>query len=231
MSHPRKMDCKVIKVEQGSDEWLDLRRCRITASRLGVVMSKPSTQGYQKLQQLIAQELNGYEPVEEDAPWFAHGKEQEPRALGKYQFDYNVDIEHDVFLIHSEYDWFGCSPDLLELPPGKDPDVAFSATGGEVKCRALYKTFIKYRELAEKMEFENPLKAVPAESRFQLQGAMWITGFDSWYFVNYYEGKDFQGHDRQEIHRVEILRDQELIDRMELRCLAFMHECHEIAGV
>ena len=84
------MDCKIIEVEQGSDEWLDLRRGRITASRLKRVMSKPSTKGYQELQRLIAQELNGYEPVEEDAPWFAHGKEQEPRALALYSWQIRI---------------------------------------------------------------------------------------------------------------------------------------------
>jgi len=228
------MECHVKEVEQGSDEWLALRRCRITASRLGVVMSKPSTQGYQKLQRQIAQELNGYEPVEEDAPWFAHGKEQEPRALGQYQWEYNVNIAHDVFLIHKEYDWFGASPDLFEIiPPPADqkPDLSICDTGGEIKCRAMYKTYLKYVRMAEKMEAIDPFKSVPAENRFQVQGAMWMTGFESWYFINYYEGHDFEGREQRLIHRVEIPRDQDLIDRMELRCLAFMRECHEIAGV
>ena len=217
------MDCKVIHVQQGSDEWLDLRRCRITASKLGTVMSKPSTEGYQKLQRLIAQELNGFSPVEEDAPWFAHGKEQEPRALGLYQWTYDVDIEHDVFLVHREHDWFGCSPDLLHKPELE--------IGGELKCRAMYKTYLKHVALADKMELQDATRAVPAAERFQVQGAMWITGFDEWYFINYYEGPDYDGSESREIHRVVIPRDQDLIDRMELRCLAFIRECYEMAGM
>ena len=216
------MDCKIIRVEQNSDEWLNLRRCRITCSRLGDVMAKPTTKRYQEYQRQIAQELCGIEHPEKDAPWFAHGKELEPRAIGAYQFRYNVQLERNVFLVHKEYDWLGCSPD------GLYPD---HTQGVEVKCRALYKNYRMAKQMAEHFASVNPLRAVEPGYRFQVQGAMWVTGLEHWWYVNYYEGEDLNGVPQRKLHRVEIPRDQELIDEMELRCMAFMSECYEIAGL
>ena len=53
------MDCKIIKVEQGSDEWLALRRSRITASRLADVMADPKTKRYQQYRREKVLELLG----------------------------------------------------------------------------------------------------------------------------------------------------------------------------
>ena len=220
------MDCKIELVEQGSDAWLNLRRCRITCSRLGDVMANPKTGRYQDYQTQIAQELNGIEQEEEEAPWFAHGKALEPRALAAYEWKYKQEIGtepllHDVFLVHNEYDWLGCSPDALY------PD---HSEGVEVKCRELYKNYRHNVQLADHFELIDARKCVAPNYRFQVQGAMWLTGFDSWWYVNYYEGEDFEGEPQRRLHRVEIPRDQELIDKMELRALAFIRECYEIAG-
>ena len=53
------MDCRIVKVEQGSDEWLALRRSRVTASRLADVMAKPDTKRYQKYRREKVLELLG----------------------------------------------------------------------------------------------------------------------------------------------------------------------------
>lgn len=220
------IDCKISQVEQGGDEWLELRRGRITCSRLGDVMAKPTSQRYQNYQTQIAQELCGIEQEEQDAPWFAHGKALEPRALAAFEWKYKEHIGtepllHDVFLVHNEYDWLGCSPD------GLYPDFS---EGVEVKCRALYKNYRKEVARAEKFELINPLKCVSPEYRFQVQGGMWVTGLDRWKYVNYYEGPDLDGNPQRKLHVVDIPRDENLINQMELRALVFMRECYEIAG-
>lgn len=220
------IDCKVIEIEQGSDDWLDLRRGRITCSRLGDVMAKPSTQRYQDYQQQIAQEMCGIEQEEVDAPWFEHGKALEPRALAAYDWKYAEEmgrkpLVHDVFLAHNDYDWLGCSPDGLYHDHSQ---------GIEIKCRALYKNYRMHTQMADHFELVNPLKCVQPEYRFQIQGAMWVTGLESWWYVNYYEGPDLDGNPQRKLHRVEIPRDENLINKMELRSLAFIRECYEIAG-
>lgn len=215
------MDCRIVTVEQGTDEWLDLRRGRITASRLGDVCAKPTTKRYQKYMKEIVLELLGHTHVEDAPEWARHGKENEPRALAGYKFKYDVDIEHDIFLIHKKYDWLSCSPDLLHLP---DYD-----QGGEVKCRALYKNYRAARAYAE--NGKGKPTCVPAEYRHQIQGAMWITGFKFWWYINYYIGDDLDGGIAQKIHRVACPRDPKLIKTMEEKCVSFMREAYDRAGL
>lgn len=215
------MDCRLVTIKQGSDEWLDLRRCRITASRLADVMAKKDTKRYIGYRREITKELCGYRGVEESPEWAAHGKENEGRALAGYEYKYGVEVEHNLFLIHKKYDWLSASPDLMHLPDYDE--------GGEIKCRALFKNYKKFRSLA--IEHEGKPTCVPASDRHQVQGAMWLTGYRHWWYVNYYIGDNLDGGLAQKIHRIKVPRDQSLIDQMEIRCLEFMQECYQAAGL
>jgi len=215
------MDCRIVTVEQGTDEWLDLRRGRITASRLADVCAKPTTKRYQQYRREKVLELLGHTHVEESPEWARHGRENEPRAMRGYEWKYGVDVEHNVFLIHKEYDWLACSPDMLHLP-GYDE-------GGEIKCRALYKNYRQARAVAEANR--GLTTAAPACDRHQVQGAIWVTGFSYWWYVNYYIGDDLEGGLTQKIHRVEIPRDDRLIEKMREACLRFMEEVYDLAGL
>ena len=215
------MDCRIVTVEQGTDEWLDLRRGRITASRLADVCAKPTTKRYQQYKREKVLELLGHTHVEESPEWARHGRENEPRAIRGYEWKYGVDVEHDVFLIHKDLDWLACSPDLLHLPNYDE--------GGEIKCRALYKNYRIARNTAEANKGQT--KAVPAEYRHQIQGAMWVTGFSWWWYVNYYIGDDLEGSMTQKIHRVQVPRDDALIEKMRIACQAFIEEVYDAAGL
>jgi len=217
------MDCRIIAVKQGdsSEEWLALRRCRITCSRLADVCAGKDTKRYTRYRQEKIKELCGHKNVEESPEWAAHGKENEGRALHGYEFKYGVDVEHDVFLISNKYDWLACSPDLLVLPGYLE--------GGEIKCRELYKNYRKFRAEAE--THMGTIRACPASDRHQVQGAMWVSGFQYWWYINYYIGDNLQGGMAQKIHRVAVPRDQVLIDKMEIRCLKFMQEAYQGAGL
>jgi hypothetical protein len=220
------MDCKIVKVEQGSDEWLTLRRSRITASRLADVMADPKTKRYRQYQREKVLELLGNTNVEESPEWARHGRENEPKAIAGYEWRYEVDIEHNVFLIHKEYDWLGGSPDLLHIVPDEDDTYD---DGGEVKCRAMFKNYKAARDQAER--YKGMKLSVPACDRHQLQGNMWLTGWNRWWYINFYIGDNLEGGLTQKIHRVAYARDQKLIDAMEVRCLKFMAECYERAGL
>ena len=215
------MDCRIIQVEQGTDEWLDLRRTRITASRLGDVMARKDTDRYKRYQSEKIRELCGHKGVEKAPEWASHGKENEPRALAGYEYKYDVDVEHNLFLISKKYDWLAASPDLMHLPKYVD--------GGEIKCRALYKNYREFRQLA--IDYEGLAIACPASDRHQVQGAMWLTGHQYWWYINYYIGDDLEGGMTQNIWRVAIPRDQKFIDKMETRCIEFMTEAYEEAGL
>ncbi len=215
------MDCRIIAVEQGSDEWHDIRRNRVTCSRLADVMAKPDTKRFQKYRQEKVMEMLGHKHVEENPEWAQHGKENEPRAIAGYEFKYGVDVEHDVFLVSKTYDWLGGSPDLLHLPDYDD--------GGEIKCRALFKNYKKHRNEAEL--YKGTVRACPAANRHQVQGHMMLTGFRRWWFINYYIGDDLDGGLAQKIHRIAVPRDDRLIAKMEERCKEFMFDCYKRAGL
>ncbi|KPK74260.1 MAG: hypothetical protein AMJ84_00285 [Acidithiobacillales bacterium SM23_46] len=184
-------------------------------------MAKPTTKRYQKYRHEKVLELLGHKHVEENPEWAQHGREHEPRAIAGYEFKYDVDVEHNVFLISEKFDWLAGSPDLLHLPN-------YDA-GGEVKCRALFKNYKKYREIAE--QHKGTTRACPAENRHQVQGHMMLTGFSYWWFINYYIGDNLEGGLVQKIHRVAVPRDNKLIEQMEHRCQEFMLECYELAGL
>jgi hypothetical protein len=215
------MECRIIEVEQGSDEWLDLRRKRITASCLKKVMAGKDTKTYKKYRAEKIQELLGNKNVEETPEWAQHGKANEPQAMAAYTWQNQVDIEHNVFLIHKEYDWLAASPDFLHLPGYPE--------GGEIKCRQLYNTYRKHVQTAEL--YKGLKTCIPACDRAQVQGAMWLTGFKFWWYVNHYIGSDLEGGTAHKTHRIAVPRDQDLIDKMEERCLEFMAECYREAGL
>lgn len=238
------MDCKIVKVEQGSDEWLDLRRSRITASRLADVMANPDTKRYKKYQREKVLELLGNTNVEESPEWARHGRENEPKAIAGYEWRFEVDVEHNIFLISKEYDWLGGSPDMLHICEKEDMREGESTTefeerlaigedeydeGGEIKCRAMFKNYKAARDQAER--YKGMKLSVPACDRHQLQGNMWLTGWSRWWYVNFYIGDNLEGGMTQKVHRVAYARDQKLIDAMEIRCLKFMAECYERAGL
>jgi len=243
------VDCKIVRVEQGSDEWLALRRSRITASRLADVMADPKTKRYKKYQREKVLELLGNTNVEESPEWARHGRENEPKAIAGYEWKYGVDVEHNVFLIHKEYEWLGGSPDMLHIvaPDELEPDNSNVAEvidqgiirtlapevmyddGGEIKCRAMFKNYKAARDQAER--YKGMKLSVPACDRHQLQGNMWLTGWNRWWYVNFYIGDNLEGGLTQKVHRVAYARDQKLIDAMEIRCLTFMAECYERAGL
>lgn len=204
--------CKVVEVEQGSETWDGLRRGRLTASRMGDVMAKPTTKRYQDYQQQIVFELLGHDEPEESAQWFEHGRAMEPYARGAFQWKYGIELTADVFCIHADHDWLACSPDGLSLP---DYDMAV-----EIKCR------LKYRTYVDKVSRCERTGKIDATYRPQVQAQLWVMGLPSLRFVEYY-------HDAEQrvrkMHVTEVQRDDAYIDKMEERALQFMVECYRLA--
>ena len=211
MSNPAK--CKACK-GSGRISALECSACK--------GKGKIPTKRYTQYQREKVREMLGYREQQELTPaWADHGKENEPRAIGAYEWKYELDVEHNVFLVSNKYDWLAGSPDMLHKPRFDE--------GLEIKCRELYKNYRKYRNLAEK--HEGTPKACPAENRHQLQGFNMLTGFKRWGFVNYYIGSNLEGGMTQRLHRVWVPRDEALIEAMEERAKRFIAECYEEAGL
>lgn len=104
-------------MEQGTPEWHDARRGKVTASRVADVMAKTKS-GYSAsranyMAELLCERLTG-----ETAPCFMNdamrwGTEKEPEARAAYAFRTDADVAEIAFVIHPSIPMAGASPDGL----------------------------------------------------------------------------------------------------------------------
>jgi len=108
---------KIIDVEQGTPEWLEARRGKVTASRIGDLMAKTksgwgaSRANYKA--QLIAERLTGRiaESYSNDA--MRWGTATEPEARAAYEFARDVEVQQVGLVLHPTVEATSASPDGL----------------------------------------------------------------------------------------------------------------------
>ena len=183
---------------QNSKEWRENRRVRITASRFGDVLAKPTTKRYSQYSEDIKNAMIGVPDFDdEDKPWFAHGKEWEDEARGRYEWEKNIDVVQVDSIVHPSFEFISCSPDGL-----------ISSTGGlEIKCRKSLQQHLK----TERSGIDTIYKP-------QVQGCLWITGYKWWDFVSFYKNILTQ---KTMFHVFRVEPDFEYFKRLEVACLEF----------
>lgn len=154
-------------MKQRTDEWLQARAGKATASRFKDVLAKIKSgeaatrrdYRYQlAVERLTRQPVQGYSNAA--MQW---GTDTEPQARQAFQFLEGLKVEEAGFIVH-EHLLAGCSPDGLI---GTD-------AGLEIKCP--YNSTVHIQTL---------LDGVPPEHMAQIQGSMWITGRRRWHFVSF----------------------------------------------
>ena len=102
---------------QGSDEWLQARAGRVTASRVADLMAKtksgPSASRVNYMAQLISERLTGQPAESFTNAAMRHGTETEPEARAAYEMLTGADVVEVGFIPHPTIDGFGASPDGL----------------------------------------------------------------------------------------------------------------------
>lgn len=101
---------KILDFEQGTKEWHDARRCRITGTKLKAVMGTPEAR-----RGLIA-ELIGEEGTEQGklAPTtmeMERGTAEEAFAIRTFTERTGKNVQSVGLCVHDEYDWLALSPD------------------------------------------------------------------------------------------------------------------------
>ena len=178
---------RVSNFEQGSQEWLQSRLGKPTASNFGKLITptgKPSASADNYINELIAQRVTGELPEFFKSEAMERGNELEPHAKASYEFTHDVDVVEVGLCLHDEYEC-GASPDGLIGEDG----------GIEIKC-PLPHTHVAYLRAGEV-----PSKYIP-----QIQGCMWITGRKWWDFMSY--------HPAMENLIVRVERDDEYIQKL-----------------
>jgi len=188
---------KLVDVEQGSDEWLEARRGKVTASMFAAATAKGEGKTkHTYLCKLLAERLTGNLVENYTNSKFDWGKEQEAAARAMYSFETGLKVTQVGFVKSGEN--IGCSPDGLV-----DDDGLI-----QIKCPDSH-THISY--LLK--------KTVPTAYLKQIQGEMWVTGRAWSDFLSFDPRNHFK-----DIFIVRVQRDDEFIRKLAAGVNEFVEE-------
>lgn len=107
----------VLPIEQGSPEWFEQRRGKVTASRIADIMAKTksgySTSRQNYLMQLLCERLTGKVEESFKSAAMQRGNDLEPEARNWYQLETGEIVEQVSFIDHPNINDAGASPDGL----------------------------------------------------------------------------------------------------------------------
>lgn len=192
-----------VAVEQGTAEWHELRRGKVTASRVADILAKtktgPSASRQNYLIELALQRTTKtIEPSYTNAA-MERGTATEPQARVAYEVKTGNFVDQVAFIDHPTIQGFGCSPDGLV---GKDGLL-------EIKCpnSATHWEYFKSKE-------------PPKKYFIQMQAQMAVTGAKWCDFVSF----DPRMPERSQLLIVNVPRDPEFILYMETEIKQFLSE-------
>lgn len=194
-------------IEQGTDEWKQLRLGLITASRFSDVLAKgrggaPSKTRNSYMLQLAAEILTGEPQDSFKNEYMEWGNQTEPQARAMYELDSGNTVEQ-VSFVRSQWRRVGISPDGLVGDKG----------GLEIKCP---KTTT---------QIETYLRGeMPPCHKAQVQGSMWIAERDWWDFVSF----DPRINGEASYFCVRVERDEDYIKDLSEKCYEFEKELEHL---
>ena len=200
-------------LEQRTDEWLQARVGKVTASQMKHVLAKtqkglPTAARTTYLWQQVIERLTGQPAPVAKTMAMQWGTDQEPAALQAYNEAHLVSIETVGFVQHPTLA-VGCSPDGLVTE-----DMA--ATGlVEIKCPS-----------TSAVHLEPWLSGMPEEHMAQVQGQMWITGREWCDFVSF----DPRMPADLQLYVQRVQRNPEFIAGLEREIITFLGEVDAIVA-
>jgi putative phage-type endonuclease len=190
------------EIEQGTDAWLQIRKGKVTASRVADVMAKTKTgvsaSRGNYLIELALQRVTGVIEASYTNDAMQWGKDNEQTARTAFEVAHNVFVDQVAFVDHPTIKEFGCSPDgiigdsLLEL-----------------KCpfqSAVHWSYFK--------------DGCPSKYYTQIQAQMSCTGAKSVWFVSF----DPRMPPRSQLYIEEVMRDADFIEKLESEVKQFLNE-------
>lgn len=158
----------IVDCQQGSPEWLISRLGIPTASEFDKILTptgKLSTSADGYMYRLLGEWISGKPAEQYISKWMERGTEVEAQARDFYSFKTDADVQQVGFIYKDESKLAGCSPD----------GIVSTSIGLEIKS-PLASTHVRYLLKGE----------VPTEYQAQIQGSLWITGFEFWDFLSYH---------------------------------------------
>jgi len=188
---------KLVDVEQGSPEWLEARRGKVTSSMFAAATAKGEGKTkHTYLCKLLAERLTGNLVENYTNSKFDWGKEQEPAAAAMYSFETGLEITKVGFVKHD--DNIGCSPDRLV---GNQGMVQFKCPDSHTHISYILK------------------KTTPTTYMKQIQGEMWCCGRMWSDFVSFDPRNPYK-----DIFIIRVHRDEEFIKKLAAGVNEFVEE-------
>ena len=188
---------QVINIEQGTQEWLDVRKGVITGSRFKDIVTpakaEQSKSSKSYMYELIAERMGATVSFFQNEH-MQRGNELEPDARTAYEFIKDVTVNEVGFCLHDNK-LIGVSPDGLIGEDG----------GIEIKCPK-ETTHISYLDNG----------GLPLIYKPQVQGSMWVTGRKWWDFMSY--------HPVLPPLIIRVYRDEDYISKMENGIVKFSED-------
>ncbi len=192
-------------IKQGSPEWLEARRGRITGSHAGDMLVQPQSKSARErgdvsattesyLAKVLAEILGGKPITTPTTAAMAWGNKWESAAVSAYEYETTRTVHIKGFIKHPTIDGVGCSPDGLVGMKG----------GIEIKCP--YNQAIHLRTVNG--------GSIDKGYVAQMQMCMWITDREWWDFVSYDPRREWAS--AMKIIRVD--RDNDMVNAIELSC-------------
>ena len=190
-------------VEQGSEQWHQLRTGVVTASNFSNIMTAVkgdySKSADKYMIKLIAQTLTGEIDETYSNANMDRGVIMEAEARSWYEFTQSETVEQVGFVFRDERKLVGCSPDGLM----RDKTL-------EIKC-VIGSTMVTYL-LADETYIVNQYKQ-------QVQGSLFVTGFSQCDLLIY--------HPAFNPIRIAVKRDDEYIRQIEISLARFLKEMNQ----
>jgi predicted phage-related endonuclease len=202
------------EIQQGTQDWIDARLGKVTASRIHCVMAKPRRKGQTEsttranyMAQLAIEILTGKSAEDGYENWnMQRGIKLEPEARSEYELRVSEIVTTAGFIEHPRIARAGCSPDALVGSKGL----------AQFKC-PIPRVHGEYVKLAK-------IKKVPPEYYPQVQFELACTGRERNDFVSYNDR--FPEHNQLVIVRAE--RDEPYIKELEAAVIEFNAEVDEL---
>lgn len=103
---------QILNIEQGSKEWHDRRRCKVTGSKLEKVMGTSLARA-QLIAELIAEEATEQTKIIRATDEMERGTAEEIFAIKMFEARTGKKVSRVGICISDEYDWLAVSPDGL----------------------------------------------------------------------------------------------------------------------